>query len=48
MKRDAYNAICRTVQHELRDMQDKWLNNKADEIQGYPDRHELNKFYDAL
>ncbi|KAK7091340.1 hypothetical protein V1264_009034 [Littorina saxatilis] len=29
-------------------MQDTWLSNKADEIQGYADRHDMKNFYDAL
>ena len=29
-------------------MQDSWLSNKADEIQGHADRHDMKNFYDAL
>ncbi|KAL8595463.1 hypothetical protein ACOMHN_024162 [Nucella lapillus] len=29
-------------------MQDSWLSAKADEIQGYADRHDTKRFYDAL
>ena len=29
-------------------MQDSWLSNKTDEIQGYTDRHDMKNFYDAL
>lgn len=47
-KKDAYDAIRRTVQQKLRQMQDKWLSDKADEIQGYADRHDMKRFYDAL
>lgn len=36
------------VQERLRKMQDVWLSNKVDEIQGYADRHNLKNFYDAL
>ena len=29
-------------------MQDTWLSNKADEIQGYTDRHDMKRFFDSL
>lgn len=29
-------------------MQDTWLSNKADEIQGYTDRHDMKGFFDSL
>ncbi|KAL8606716.1 hypothetical protein ACOMHN_055391 [Nucella lapillus] len=29
-------------------MQDSWLSAKVDEIQGYADRHDIKRFYDAL
>jgi len=47
-KKDALNNIRRTVQQKLRQMQDAWLSNKADEIQGYADRRDYKNFYDAL
>ena len=37
-----------TVQKRLREMQDAWLSAKADEIQGYADRQDYKRFYDAL
>ena len=36
------------IQQKLRQMQDSWLSNKADEIQGYADRHDMKNVYDAL
>ncbi|XP_076035382.1 uncharacterized protein LOC143021658 [Oratosquilla oratoria] len=36
------------MQTELRHMHDSWLSAKADEIQGYADRHDTKRFYDAL
>ena len=36
-KKAAYNSICTTVQNRLRDMQDSWLSNKAEEIQSIAD-----------
>ena len=47
-KKAAYTSKRSTVQAELRAMQDAWLSNKADEIQGYADRHDTKRFYDAL
>ena len=47
-RRDALNNIRKTVQQKLRQMQDDWLGNKADEIQGYADRRDYKNFYDAL
>lgn len=29
-------------------MQDTWLSNKADEIQGYAERHDMKQFFDSL
>ena len=29
-------------------MQDTWLSNKADEIQGYANRHDMKRFFDSL
>ena len=29
-------------------MQDSWLSNKADEIQGFADRKDIKRFYDSL
>ena len=44
----AFANIRRTVQRELRQMQDTWLSKKADEIQSYADRNDMKRFYDAL
>ncbi|CAI9725578.1 Hypothetical predicted protein [Octopus vulgaris] len=47
-KKAAFNNIRSTVQAKLRLMQDAWLSAKADEIQGYADKHDTKKFYEAL
>ena len=47
-KKDAYTSKRGEVQRKLRIMQDTWLSNKADEIQGYADRHDMRRFYDSL
>ena len=44
----AYSNICKTVQTRLRDMQDSRLSTKADEIQSFADKKDMNKFFDAL
>ena len=45
----AYSSMCKIVQTRLRDMQDSWLNSKADEIQSsFADRKDMKKFFDAL
>ena len=44
----AHSNICKTVQTRLRDMQDSWLRQKADEIQSFADRKDMKKFFDAL
>ena len=44
----AYSNICKTVQTSLRDMQDSWLSKKADEIQSFADRKDMNKFFNVL
>ena len=36
------------VQSKLRSMQDSWLSAKAEEIQGYANRQDTKRFYDAL
>jgi len=48
VKKAAFTNMCSTVQAKLRSMQDSWLSAKADEIQGYADRHDPKRFYDAL
>ncbi|CAI9719175.1 Hypothetical predicted protein [Octopus vulgaris] len=47
-KKAAFNNIRSTVQAKLGLMQDAWLSAKADEIQGYADKHDTKKFYEAL
>ena len=48
VKHGAFKEIRNTVQRKLRTMQDVWLSNKADEIQGYADSHDSRKFYSAI
>ncbi|KAK3866016.1 hypothetical protein Pcinc_028428 [Petrolisthes cinctipes] len=36
------------IQARLLSIQDAWLSSKADEIQGFADRHDTKRFYDAL
>ncbi|GFS15090.1 hypothetical protein ElyMa_006762900 [Elysia marginata] len=36
-----------TVKRKLREMQNTWLSQKADEIQSYADRNDTKWFYDA-
>ena len=47
-KKVAFTNMRSTIQAKLRSMQDSWLSAKADEIQGYADRHDTKRFYDAL
>ncbi|XP_072182226.1 uncharacterized protein [Diadema setosum] len=47
-KKDAFCNIRRKVQLELRQMQDAWFSDKADEIQSYADRNDMKNFYRAL
>ncbi|KAL8609487.1 hypothetical protein ACOMHN_038009 [Nucella lapillus] len=47
-KKAAFTNMRNTVQAKLRSVQDSWLSAKADEIQGYTDRHDTNRFYNAL
>ena len=47
-KKDAFRNIRRDVQQKLRQMQDDWLSQKADEIQEFADRHDTKNFYCAL
>ena len=44
----AYSNVCKADQTRLRDMQDSWLSNKADEIQSFADKKDMKKFFDAL
>ena len=43
----AHKDISRTVQAELRKMQDNWWSKKADELQDLADRHD-SRFYEEL
>eukprot|EP00745_Piridium_sociabile_P007473 TRINITY_DN1490_c1_g1_i7.p1 TRINITY_DN1490_c1_g1~~TRINITY_DN1490_c1_g1_i7.p1 ORF type:complete len:702 (-),score=160.58 TRINITY_DN1490_c1_g1_i7:112-2217(-) len=47
-KQSAFKDIKATVQRELRQMQDMWLSNKAEEIQSFADRNDSKNFYSAL
>ena len=47
-KKAAFTNMRSKVQSKLRSMHDSWLSAKADEIQGYADRHDTKRFYDAL
>jgi hypothetical protein len=47
-KKDAFRNIRRAVQQKLRQVQDDWLSQKADEIQEFADRHDTKNFYSAL
>ena len=47
-RKDALRNACSTVQQKLREMQDSWLNAKADEIQRYADSHDMKNFYSGL
>ena len=43
-KRDVLRRARSTIQAQLRQMQDSWLSNKADEIQAYADKKDMKKF----
>ncbi len=47
-KKNAFCNIKKTVQRELRQMQDKWLSEKADEIQFFADCNDMKNFYKTL
>ncbi|GCB67180.1 hypothetical protein scyTo_0008008 [Scyliorhinus torazame] len=47
-KKTAYNNICNTVQRRLHETQDKWLSQKADEIQTYADKNDMKRFYESV
>jgi exonuclease III len=47
-KRDAFNNIRRTIQQNIRHMKNTWLSEKATEIQGFADSHDLKNFYHSL
>ena len=48
VKKSAFRSIRGKVQCELRKMQDRWLSEKADEIQSYADKNDSKNFYSAL
>ena len=47
-KKAEYSNICKIVQNRLRDMKVSWLSKKAEEIQSFADRNDMNQFYGAL
>ena len=47
-KKVALTNMRSKVQSMLRSMQDSWLSAKAEEIQGYADRQDTKRFYNAL
>ena len=47
-KKAAYSNICKTVQTNLKDMQDSWLRKKTEEIQSFADRKDMKKYHNAL
>jgi len=47
-KKDAYVSKCGEVQRKLHIMQDTWLSNKVNEIQGYANRHDMKRFFDSI
>jgi len=47
-KKDAFNAAKRTVQSELRHMQNDWYSRQADSIQRYADIKDMKNFYATL
>ena len=47
-KHGAFKEIRNTIQRKLCTMQNEWLSNKADEIQGFADSHDSKKFYSAI
>lgn len=48
VKKAAFIIKRSTVQAKLRLTRDAWLSNKVDEIQGFADRHDTKRFYDAV
>ena len=47
-KKNILRNFCSTTQLKLCLMQDSWLSNKADEIQGFADRNNMKNFYGSL
>ena len=46
--KDTWKNLRSNVQMKLRQMHASWLRTKADEIQGYADRHYMKNFYGCL
>ena len=44
----AFSKARNTVQKKLQEMQDKWLSNKAKEIQHYADTNDMKRFYESV
>ena len=47
-KKDAYDAMKKTVPTDMRQMQDEWFSKQADNIQSYADSKDMKNFYSAL
>ncbi|XP_076028443.1 uncharacterized protein LOC143017538 [Oratosquilla oratoria] len=47
-KRDRFKHLQRQAQTTLRKMQDKWWEDKAEEVQGYADTQNSKMFYSAI
>lgn len=47
-KKDAHDAMKKTVRTDLRQMQDEWFRKQADNIQSYADSKDMKNFYSAL
>ena len=47
-KKDALWSFCSIVKYELREMQDSWLSEWAEEIQCYADENHMKNFYGSL
>ena len=46
--KNVFANMRRKVQKKLRNLQNTWLSQKAEEIQGNADSHYMRRFYDAL
>ena len=47
-KKNVFANMRSKVQKKLRNLQNTWLSQKAEKIQGYADSHDMRCFYDAL
>ena len=47
-KKNAFATMRREVQKKDRNLQNTWLSQKAEEIQGYADSSDMRRFYDTL